>query len=91
MGDKGDSNPALSADGRELWWQHEYADGGVKIFYSHRDDPKGPFTNRDVQTIAGVSSTAYGDPEISADGTELYFSMFQGSELKLFVTRRAPN
>jgi Tol biopolymer transport system component len=89
--DKGDSNPTLSADGRELWWQHEYGDGGVQIFYSFRADPTGTFPAGTVQAIAGVSSTAYGDPEISSDGTDLYFSMYQGTELKLFVTHRDPS
>jgi hypothetical protein len=37
-----------------------------------------------------VTSSAHGDPEISADGTELYFSDRSGAETRIFVTRRDP-
>lgn len=88
--ENGDHTPCLSSDGLELFWEHEFTDGAVRIMYAKRDTATDAFASGTVLTIPGVSSNNYGDPELSADGTELYFTDQGAGGLRIFVTRRDP-
>jgi len=83
----GEVTPTLSTDGLELWWEHHAGDGSSSIYYSRRDTVTEPFPSGGKLTIPGVTFSS-GDPEISADGTDLYFTELQGGDYKIFVTRR---
>jgi hypothetical protein len=86
-GHRGDYTPCLSTDGLELFWEHEESDGTVRLWSSRRDSADAMFPPGAQLVIPGVTSSAHGDPEISADGTELYFSDRSGAETRIFETR----
>jgi hypothetical protein len=78
-----DTAPTIRHDGLEIYYEHDA--GSLQTYFASRTSPDALFS------IAQPFSPdpTIGDPELSRDGTELYYD--KGSPSRLFVVRRTTN
>ena len=82
-----DSDPTISADRLTVVWNSDRA-GGVgsnDLWIATRASTALPFSN--ITDLTAVNSTAQDEgPELSADGTTLYFSSARGTTKDIYVS-----
>ncbi|MBL0212566.1 MAG: PD40 domain-containing protein [Myxococcales bacterium] len=80
-----DTSPTIRHDGLEIYYEHD-ATGPYQTYVATRTSADAPFSMAAQFQLGGMT---IGDPELSRDGTELYFNA--NSPMQLFVVRRTPN
>jgi len=78
---------SISVDGLEIFYEH-VQDGNYEIWTARRPSLGEPFGAATKLVIQNIPSN-YGDPELSPDGKDLYFSWFQ-SGYSIYVIHREP-
>ena len=77
-----DTAPTIRHDGLEIYYEHDA--GGLETYVATRTSANATFSMAATFAV----DPKIGDPELSRDGTELYFD--KGSPLQLYVVRRQP-
>jgi hypothetical protein len=78
-----DTAPTLRRDGLEVLYEHLFT-GTYETQRATRSTTSMPFTIDQPPVVIGFPKL--GDPELSADGTDLYFT----ADMKIYVTHRDP-
>lgn len=78
-----DTAPTVRHDGLEVYYEHDAA-GNYETMVATRTSVD---TGFDLASTFRVGGVKVGDPELSYDGTEMYFNM--GSPYRLYVLRRS--
>ena len=84
----GDTAPALSRDGLELFYEHHSTADDWEIYRAVRTSLNVAFTTSELVPL--TAARIHGDPELSDDGRTLYFTVLVGGDFRIYVATRDP-